>query len=272
MLLNSLAVHLLPALTSPAELAASTVVVLDILRASTTIATALVNGARSVVPCKEVADATAAAARLPAGTMILGGERGGLPIAGFDCGNSPAEYTRGRVFSRTVVFTTTNGTLAMQQCKLAAEVFIGGFVNLTAVCRRLAHLQGKRPIHLLCAGTRGKITREDVLCAGAIVERLLDDYLDEAVLNDQARLALDSWRAAMRCGQKTPPGKLLALSPAELRAVNALDCARLVTELRETQGGRNLIGLGMDSDIPLAAAIDNFDHVPELNVAEWRIV
>lgn len=270
-MLNSLSVHLLPALTSPEELAAGTVVVLDILRASTTITTALVNGAACVIPCKEIADAQAIPLPDDGTPVVLGGERGGLPIRGFDFGNSPAEYTRTAVLGKIVGFTTTNGTLALMQCRLASEVLIGSFVNLTAVCRRLIELHGKRPIHLLCAGTRGKITREDALCAGAITERLLD-YLDEALMNDQSRLALDCWRAAMRPLGKTVSPQLLNISPAELRAANAYDCARLVAILRDTQGGRNLIGIGLDSDIPLAAAIDIFNRVPQLEIERWRIV
>ena len=161
-MLTSLAVHFLPVLVTPEELAAGDVVMIDVLRASTTITQALVSKATAVIPCREVEEARQTAGGLPPKTAVLGGERGGLPIPGFDIGNSPAEYTPATVQGKLVVFTTTNGTLALLQCRAAARVLIGSFVNLSAVIDKL---NGDRPIHLLCAGTRGRITREDVLSA-----------------------------------------------------------------------------------------------------------
>src|SRR5205823_10380648 len=140
-----------------------TVVVIDVLRATTTIVHALAAGAREVVPCLEVEDARRIAAELGK-AAILGGERRGLPIPGFDVGNSPAEYTRQRVGGKTVVFTTTNGTRAMQRCKFASRVLLGAFVNFSAVCRELAVVDH---VALVCAGTDGHVTREDTLLAGA---------------------------------------------------------------------------------------------------------
>src|SRR5262245_18019417 len=105
-------VHFLPSHVEPAELAGTTCAVLDVLRATTTMAQALASGAREVIPCLTVEDAQAQAAKLPAGQVVLGGERGGLRIAGFQLGNSPAEYTPATVASKSVVMTTTNGTKA----------------------------------------------------------------------------------------------------------------------------------------------------------------
>jgi 2-phosphosulfolactate phosphatase len=249
----SLAVHFLPALVSADELAAGDVVMIDVLRASTTITQALAAGATAVVACREVEEARSIAASLPPQTAVLGGERGGLPIAGFDLGNSPAEYTHASVAGKTVVFTTTNGTLALMQCKAAARVFIGSFVNLSEVVKRLT---GERPIHLLCAGTRGQITREDVLCAGAIAELSLDGSTDESPLNDQARIAIDCWRSAVPHGARPPHALAGELSLA----------------LHETQGGRNLTAIGLEHDIDTAAEVDRFDFVPQLDIARWRIV
>src|SRR5687768_3032349 len=122
---RTLDVHFLPELTSPEELAGGVVVVIDVLRASTTITYALAAGARELIPCLEIDDARAAATKLPPAQVVLGGERQGLPIAGFDLGNSPRDYTPERVGGKTVVFTTTNGTKAMLQCRQAARVLIG---------------------------------------------------------------------------------------------------------------------------------------------------
>src|SRR5687768_10758642 len=140
-------VHFLPDLTTPAELAGGVVVVIDVLRASTTITYALAAGAREVIPCLEIEEARAAAAKLPPGQAVLGGERHGLPIEGFDLGNSPRDYTPQRVGGKTVVFTTTNGTKAMMQCRQAAGVLIGSYVNFSALVQTLR--ASGLPIHLL---------------------------------------------------------------------------------------------------------------------------
>src|SRR5579862_6055151 len=139
-------VHLLPALVEPEELAASTVVVIDVLRASTTINQALAEGATEVIPCLEVEEARRIAAGLPSGLTVLGGEREGLRIPDFDLGNSPGEYRPDTVAGKTVVFTTTNGTRAMIACRAASRVLVGAFVNWSAVCKMLPE---GGPIHLL---------------------------------------------------------------------------------------------------------------------------
>src|SRR5262245_20772094 len=100
-------VRLLPALIPLDGLNGATAVAIDVLRATTTIVTALANEAREVIPCQEIEEARVAAASRPAGSTVLGGERGGLKIPGFDCGNSPAEYTAAAVGGKAVIFTTT---------------------------------------------------------------------------------------------------------------------------------------------------------------------
>jgi 2-phosphosulfolactate phosphatase len=238
--------YLLPALAEPEDLAGKAVVVIDILRATTTIVHALAAGATQVIPCLEVDDARRLAGE-GAADQLLGGERSGGKIPGFDLGNSPLEYTRSAVEGRTLVFTTTNGTRAMIRCKLARRVLIGAFVNLSAICRELA---AEPAVALVCAGTDGQVTREDVLFAGAVVEALCHE-VDSASwnLNDQAQLAADAWRACVRDLTTCPLGETL----------------------RDTRGGRNLIGIGHERDIEIAAQIDKFDFVPELDLALWRI-
>jgi len=236
-------VYLVPALIEPDELTGRTVVVIDVLRATTTIIHALAAGAVAVVPCLEVDEArTIAAGEFP-GSAVLGGERGGLPIPGFDLGNSPREYTPLRVGDKTVVFTTTNGTRALLRCKAAKRVLIGAFVNLSAVCRELGD---DSHIVLLCAGTNGHVTREDALFAGAVVNELASGH----ILNDQAELAADAWRACK----------------SDLTGADPLGRA-----LRSSRGGRNLIDTGQENDIDIAAQIDKFDTVPQLDLVTWRI-
>ena len=135
-MMQSVHVHLLPQLVRPEELAGTTVVVIDMLRATTTIVEALSAGAVAVIPCGEIEEARQCARqRSPA--ALLGGERGGRPIAGFDLGNSPAEYTAERVGGKTVVLTTTNGTRALLHSRQAARVLVAAFANCAATTAAL---------------------------------------------------------------------------------------------------------------------------------------
>ncbi len=237
-------VRFLPDLAAPDAFAGTTAVVIDVLRASTTMLAALAAGAAGIVPCLHVEEARSLAADQQ-GTL-LGGERGGLKIEGFDFGNSPAEYTVESVRGRTIAFTTTNGTRALQRCASAEQVLIGSFVNLTALCRAL---RSCRTIELVCAGTNGQVTREDVLFAGAVVAQMntTDGSLSH---NDEAQLAEAAWRQV----------------EAQLEAGTPFaQC------LEQTRGGRNLLRTGQGSDIRLAAAIDRFGLVPELSRQDWIV-
>jgi len=245
----TLNVHFLPELVSPDDLADSTCVVIDVLRATTTIAYALAAGAREVIPCLTIDDARAAAARLPKGEVLLGGERGGVRIEGFDLGNSPDEFSAERVAGKTIVFTTTNGTKAMLHCRRARRVLLGSFVNLSAIAARIADAP---QLDLICSGTEGKITREDVLLAGAVADRLPGDR----ELNDQAAIARGAWRESV--------GAKLGAPGVSERV--------LIEALRASRGGRNLIRLKLERDIEQAARLDRFDLLPRFDPALGRIV
>ncbi|HWB12103.1 MAG TPA: 2-phosphosulfolactate phosphatase [Pirellulales bacterium] len=248
--MQSLKAHFLPKLTTPEELAGGAVVVIDVLRATTVIAHALAAGARQVIPCLEVDDALQTAARLPKGEAVLGGERGGLKIDGFDLGNSPDEFTPQSVGGKTLVFTTTNGTRAMMACQQARRVVTGAFVNASAVADSLA---GEKNVHLLCAGTRGEVTREDVLCAGLLADRLTPRESSDLEINDQLLIARDLWRAFFADRDSADATGSLALT------------------LRSTQGGRNLMRLGLEHDIEVAAQMDRFTIVPQLDLERMVI-
>ena len=238
--------HLLPTLVEPEQLRGRVTVVIDVLRATTTIIHAIANGAECVVPCLEVDEARRAAEKIgPA--ALLGGERGGTRIDGFDLGNSPAEYVAERVAGRTIVFTTTNGTRAMLHCRLAARVLIGSFVNRAAV---VAAVKSSPEVDIVCAGTDGVMTREDVLLAGAFVDAIVASAAPGMETNDEAQIARDAWLAVAR---------------------RLADGASLADELRDSRGGRNLVELGYAADIALAAHVDRFSIVPELDVPTWRI-
>ncbi len=171
-------------------------VVFDVLRATSTMVTALGNGAREVRPVATIEEALAERGRDHG--VLLAGERGGLRIGpdqacgvGFDLGNSPREFTAERVAGRTVVMTTTNGTRALRACAGAHWVIAGAFLNLAPVVARLRSC-GLGRVVLVGSGTGEEPALEDVLAAGACVEELAAD----AVLADSARIALGAWRAA----------------------------------------------------------------------------
>jgi 2-phosphosulfolactate phosphatase len=179
---------LLPSLAAPEQLVGKTLVVIDVLRATTTIVHALAAGAREVIPCLEI-DEALETAQAKGALAVLGGERGGRKIAGFHLGNSPLEYTPDVVGGKSVVFTTTNGTRAMMRCRAAGRVLIGAFSNFSALC---GELSDDEQIEIICAGTDGEVTREDTLLAGAIVDELSRSAGGEEIeLNDQAEIAAE---------------------------------------------------------------------------------
>lgn len=221
---------------------------IDVLRASTTIVTALAHGAAVVLPRRSIDEARAtAAAQAPTAAqagVVLGGERGCVRIAGFDLGNSPAEYTADRVAGKAVVITTTNGTAALAACHDAAEVLVGAIVNRAAVAAaatRLASERGCDAIHLVCAGTDGQVSDEDLLAAGAILAAAGPaGRLDQAAESAHERFLTVA--AGGRVGLEQ----------------------RLAAAFRSGRGGANLIALGMEADLALAAAIDSLPVVPRL--------
>ena len=233
-------VHLLPELVSSGRLAGGVTVVIDVLRASTTIVHALAAGCSQIRPCLEVDEARELAGGMRAGRVLLAGERGGAPLPGFDLGNSPSEFTSNCCRGVTLVYTTTNGTRALRHAVESSRVLLAGFINFSAVCEQVRN--DSRPVHVLCAGTEGEISLEDTLLAGALVEALNGD--SELSLNDSARLAWDCFEHHGQC---------------------------LIGALNISKGGSVLRQLGFDEDIRTAAQVDQFHLVPELRLDPIRI-
>ena len=151
-------------------LAGRSAVVVDVLRATTTVVAAFAAGCRRVVPVPDAETAVQRAAGFPPGACLLAGERDGDPIPGFDLGNSPLEYLPHRVAGRTIVLTTTNGTRAMLAAGAAARATIAALVNADAAAAWC--LEGRRDVTVLCAGEQGGFALEDAVCAGLVVERI----------------------------------------------------------------------------------------------------
>ena len=219
----------------PSEWQGRIVVVVDVLRATTSIATALANGARAVIPFESAEDAVVRFKSFERSEVLLAGERRMGRISGFDLGNSPAEFTREVVEGKTILMTTTNGTAALTAVQGAAEVVLGAFVNLAATVGVLrSAVRRGLPVAIVCAGSERQFAMEDAVCAGRLL-RAIARRVADAPWNDAARavVALDR-----RYGRDLPA------------------C------LEQTTHGRALAEAGFASDLGLAAAIDAHPVVP----------
>jgi 2-phosphosulfolactate phosphatase len=247
-------VYALPKYATPQDLAGGTAVVIDVLRATTTIVYALEAGAKEVIPCREIQEALALFEKYPRRDVLLGGERMGKRIADFDLGNSPEEYLCFDVEGKTILFTTTNGTQALSHARVARHIFLAAFANVSAVVQKLL---GREEVHLLCAGTDGEFSEDDIMLAGLIVERLQKLGGMVYALNAQAITAREYW--------------LNRFALPHALGAEPIEPERLETELRKCRGAKNLIELGYDEDILAAARIDQFKGVPELDAETFSV-
>ena len=232
----------------PGDLDATLCVVFDVLRATSAFVTALWQGAKQIIPVSEIAEALAWRQKDP--RVLLAGERDGVkigpPLTGgvqFDLGNSPCEFVPEIVRDRIIVSTTTNGTRALNACRPAPTVLAGSFLNLTATARFILWKQPQR-ILLVCAGTGSQAALEDILCAGALCSKLLEQQT--FTLSDAAALA---WRAYRQAEPEladimshTDNGRRLMAIP-ELREDVAFCAQRDVFDLVAGQKDGKLISL-----------------------------
>lgn len=238
----TLAVYPLPSVIETPALSGAAAVVIDVLRATSVLTRAVHSGVKTFIPVPDTAAAAETARQLrlhsPPETVLLGGERFGMPIDGFDLGNSPQHYTPETVGGKTLIFTTTNGTVAMNTAKPAKTVLLASFLNAAAV---VDQLQAEEKIVILCSGTDGKETEEDLLLAGCLVKRLMRHR--HYSLNAAAERVRQLWQ-----------------EPA--------NTAELVRQLRQSTGGRNLIQIGLEADIEAAAQIDSINAVPVIGASQ----
>ena len=221
------------------DLAGRVAVVIDVLRATTTITTALANGAEAVIPFADLEECRVYRDKEPG--ILLGGERESVKPPGFDLGNSPCEYTAERVFGRRIAYTTTNGTRAIEACRDAEKVLLGALVNRRAVAERLA-ASGFSAI-LVCAGKLGRPNLEDTYCAGARIEALRDLGPKELHLTDRALIAEAVFTAY---GEKEE------------------------FVLSVTEHGRDLVSLGFGDDVNYCEQTDTTGTVGRLYGGEIR--
>lgn len=182
-------VFLVPQEVSASDVANRVVAVVDVLRASTTIAVALANGARNIIPLPSSEEVVSRAKTL-GGAAKLAGERRMQPIPGFDFGNSPLEFTKEAVDGKTILMSTTNGTAAVLGIQGARDVAIASYVNFSAVLSMLrAALRGGTDVAIVCAGQERHFALEDAACAGLFVRHIAEKQTS-AEMNDAARAAM----------------------------------------------------------------------------------
>ena len=222
-------------LMTPADIQGRVLLVVDVLRASTTVAVALANGARAVIPFESSDEVVARAKQFERSDVLLTGERKMKTIPGFDLGNSPREYTRDAVEGKTVLFTTTNGTVALVGLQGARDVVVASYVNYSAVSAMIrAAARGASDISIVCAGRDRQFALEDAACAGryarAVTKRLANVRLNDAA---QACCLIDK-----RYGD------------------------RLDRLFEDSEHGRALAEAGFADDLAVCAAVDGHPVIP----------
>ena len=191
----------------------------------------------------------------PGHPVLLGGERGGVLIDGFDIGNSPEDYTQERVGGKTLIFSTTNGTRAIFRLLDADTTYLASFNNADAVVKCLLEFS---KITILCAGTDRKYTEEDMLLAGMLTERLTRLSAGRYALNTYAVAARERWDTSF------PVAKRIGNDP-----IHPENLAQL---LRQSHGGKNLMQLGLGKDILVASRMNLFGQVPKMQSGSREIV
>ncbi len=229
-------VHLTPYEVTEERIKDTTAVVVDVLRASTSICAALGAGAREIVPAESSSSAIQLASLLSRDSILLCGEREGLLIEGFDLGNSPFQYTPSVVKGKTLIFASTNGTPTIIKTRQAHRIIICGFVNLDVVVKALSETSEK--INIVCAGKLGQFAIEDVVCAGLVLRDLGRKIEQEIELND---------------------GATAALNLAEQYQDSIPDI------VANSYHGRYLTSIGMEADLPFCADLNRLPLLPVFN-------
>lgn len=225
-----------------AELKKPAVIVIDVLRASNSIIAALDNGCKRVVPVIEVYEAKTLAVRFASEHALLCGEREARIIPGFDLGNSPFEYKAERVKNRTLIFCSTNGSLAMVRAASATKAVVGSFANVSAVVDKL---KSENHIAILCAGLKQRISLEDTVCGGVFIDALFRARPSAWKLNDAASAA-----------------QALFLHHAK----------DLLSMAKSSEHGTYLSHIGAEDDIKYCAQIDSTTTVPVIKTDNGRLV
>jgi len=222
-----------PEMVTAHSLKRKTIVVADILRASSSITAGIQGGVPAIRPVEQIHRRQYWQER----GYLLGGERGGVMIDGFDLGNAPMDYLKAGANKQKIIMTTTNGTRAIQASKHADQLLVGSFLNLEAIAGYL--LQDKPSLLIVCSGWQGTPSLEDSLFAGALLERLGPAY--SSPISDGARLAISTYRHHQD---------------------------HLVEAVRESSHGQRLLGMDREEDIAYCLQQSIYPVVPILKGEE----
>ena len=225
-------IQLLPLAPKPALLSERTIVVIDVLRATSVMVHAMSQGALEIVPVTTVEEAYQLKSSFPPGTTLLGGERGSRRIEGFDLGNSPREYVSQTVRGKRLILTTTNGTRAFHLVASGYEILVASFFNIGAIAKRC--VAQDRNIFIFPSGDEGNFSLEDTVCGGMLMDRMVwgQRWWD---LTDAARAALMLYQRFKE---------------------------DLIEPLRLSKHGRDLVTLELGEDLLFCAQPDTTDLVP----------
>ena len=227
-------VYHLPSEVPEGALRGKTTIVIDVLRASSTITTALQNGCKDIIPTSDIEAASTLVQQLGRKSVLLCGERNGKKIDGFDLGNSPSEFSAATVRGQSLVMATTNGSRAIVRAKPSALCLIACFLNASSACRYA--LKSDADIAIMCAGKEGTFSLEDTVCSGLILSLL------------------------------TQQGQSLAVEPND-----AAQAARVLYNhyaddilgmMQNSSHGRYLTALGFGDDLVACAQTDTLETVP----------
>jgi len=218
-----------------------TTVVIDVLRATSVIMTALNNGAREVIPVNTVEFAMKVSGNAFGGNTLLGGERNTKMIEGFNIGNSPLEYTPEAVGGKSLILFTTNGSRAIVKAKFSENLIVGSFLNLHAVVKYLIDLN--TDVEIVCAGANGMFCIEDTVCAGKIVSELVKKMPDVELT--------DSSRASV--------------------SLNKSFGKNIQQMLSETEHGKLLVKNGFASDIDYCAQVDIIKKIAKFSSGSIKL-
>jgi len=226
-------IHFSPFPLSPHLLSDRTVVVIDILRATSVMVYAMSQGAKEIIPVKSVGEAFQLVKTFPQDTTLLGGERESRRIEGFDLGNSPREYVAEKVRGKRLILTTTNGTKAFHAVSSGKKVLVGSFLNIAAVAGRCFELNQDLLIYL--SGDQGNFSLEDTVCGGMLIDRVIRRGGKSFTLTDASH-------SAHILFQKFE--------------------ANIVESFYLSQHGRDLVDQGFEEDLPYCAQVDVTNLVP----------
>jgi len=228
-------VHFTPNHLDEMQLKDKNIVIIDVLRASTTIITALHHGAKEIIPVSTVENAVKISGSLFGDVTLRAGERNAKMIEGFNLGNSPLEYTPEVVKGKSIILMTTNGSVAIVKGKHARHLVVAGFVNMHAVIQFIEELDSD--FMIICAGKENHFCLEDAVCAGRIINELEKTKKTGLVLDDAA--------IAASTIDKTFGKNILKM-------------------LKSAEHGKYLTSIGFGDDLKVCAEIDSMDALPTL--------